>query len=148
VGFLFLGTSVIPLLYILTPWLEFAKYSLPTWVGWFAISLLILGLSTLRKAHLDLGYSYSQDLEIKEGHTLVTEGIYKYLRHPMYTAGFLIAFAQMGLLQNWIAGLSGIVALGLFYSLRVPKEEEMLQTHFGEEYAAYREKTGGHFPFW
>lgn len=144
---LFLGTSVIPLVYIFTPWLDFADYTLPSLISIICIGFILLGLVILRKAHLDLGVNYSQDLEIKEEHVLVTGGIYKYIRHPMYTAGFLISIAQIGLLQNWIAGFSGVIVLSFFYLLRVPVEEEMMIKAFGEDYLSYRSQTKRLIPF-
>ena len=144
---LFLGTTFIPLVYIFTPWLDFADYTPPSLISIICIGFILLGLVILRKAHIDLGGSYSQDLEIKEEHVLITVGIYKYIRHPMYAAGFLISIAQIGLLQNWIAGFSGVIVLSFFYILRVPVEEEMMIKTFGEDYLSYRRQTKRLIPF-
>ena len=147
VGFLFLGTSILPLIYIFTSWLEFADYAVPYPLVFLCALLYFLGLVLLRKAHLDLGEQYSQDLEIKSDHVLVTGGIYGAIRHPMYAAGFLLAVAQIGLVQNWIAGFSGILALSIFYHLRVPREEAMMSDTFGEAYLSYKEDTNALIPF-
>lgn len=147
VGILFLGTSVIPFVYIFTPWLDFADYTLPHLISILCVAFLLLALVILRKAHIDLGRNYSQDLEIKEDHVLVTGGIYQYIRHPMYTAGFLMSISQIGLLQNWIAGISGVIVLTFFYLLRVPVEEEMMIKTFGENYQSYRSRTKRLIPF-
>lgn len=147
VGILLLGTTVIPLLYIFTPWLDFADYTLPPLVSMFCVSILILALVILRRAHVDLGRSYSQDLEIKEGHKLVTRGIYQYIRHPMYAAGFIMSISQIGLLQNWIAGISGVIVLIPFYMLRVPIEEEMMLENFGKDYESYINRINRLLPF-
>lgn len=144
---LFLGTTFIPLVYIFTPLLDFADYTLPSVISIICVGFVILGLVILRKAHIDLGVNYSQDLEIKEEHVLVTGGIYKYIRHPMYATGFLISIAQIGLLQNWIAGFSGVIVLSFFYLLRVPVEEEMMIKTFGEDYLSYRRQTKRLIPF-
>ena len=144
---LFLGTTFIPLVYIFTPWLDFADYTPPSLISIICIGFILLGLVILRKAHIDLGGNYSQDLEIKEEHVLITVGIYKYIRHPMYAAGFLISIAQIGLLQNWIAGFSGVIVLSFFYILRVPVEEEMMIKTFGEDYLSYRSQTKRLIPF-
>lgn len=144
---LFLGTTFIPLVYIFTPWLDFADYTLPSVISIICVGFVILGLVLLRKAHIDLGVNYSQDLEIKEEHVLITGGLYKYIRHPMYATGFLISIAQIGLLQNWIAGFSGVIVLSFFYLLRVPVEEEMMIKTFGEDYLSYRRQTKRLIPF-
>ena len=101
----------------------------------------------LRKPHIDLGQNYSQDLEIKEDHVLVTERISQYIRHPMYTAGLLMSISQIGLLQNWIAGISGVIVLIFFYLLRVPVEKEMMIKTFGEGYRSHRSRTKRLIPF-
>jgi protein-S-isoprenylcysteine O-methyltransferase Ste14 len=126
---------------------QFADYRLPYVLSIICVGFIIFGLVILRKAHIDLGENYSQDLEIKEEHVLVTWGIYKYIRHPMYAAGFLISIAQIGLLQNWIAGFSGVIVLSFFYLLRVPAEEEMMIKTFGEDYLSYRSQTKRLIPF-
>jgi protein-S-isoprenylcysteine O-methyltransferase Ste14 len=143
---LFLGTSVLPLITILTPWLDRFDFQNPPGVGLAATALLISGLLILRSAHRDLGNNYSQDLEIKQDHNLVTAGIYQRIRHPMYSSGFLVALAQIGLLQNWISSLAGILALGIFYILRVPEEESMLLEKFGVGYQEYMERTPSIIP--
>lgn len=144
---LFLGTTVIPLLYIFTPWLDFADYTLPLLISMLCVGILIFALVVLRRAHVDLGWNYSQDIEIKESHVLVTKGIYQYIRHPMYAAGFLMSISQIGLLQNWIAGFSGLIVMIPFYLLRVRKEEEMMFEKFGEDYQSYRNRTKRLIPF-
>ncbi|MEM7801180.1 MAG: isoprenylcysteine carboxylmethyltransferase family protein [Chloroflexota bacterium] len=77
---------------------------------------------------------------------LVTSGIYRQIRHLMYSAIFLIYIAQALLIHNWIAGLGGIVTFGIMYVIRIPHEEEMMGVKFGEAYDAYCQSTGRLFP--
>ena len=81
-------------------------------------------------------------LEIQEGHALITEGVYRHIRHPMYAACFLWAIAQLLLLNNWIAGPAFLASFTLLYLRRVPREEQMLLGHFAVEYRAYVARTG------
>lgn len=138
---LFLGTSILPLISILTPWLNAFDFRNPPGLGPIGIGLLAAGLVVLHLAHRDLRENYSQDLEIKNDHKLITNGIYHYIRNPMYAAGFLMALSQVGLLENWLSGFAGIITLTLFYLLRLPEEEAMLLNHFGEQYLDYTETT-------
>lgn len=88
-------------------------------------------------------------LEIREGHSLVTQGVYRYTRHPMYAAHWLWGLAQPLLLQNWIAGFAMLVPSLPLYLYRVPREEQMLLEQFGEEYREYMDRTGWIVPrFW
>ena len=137
---------IIPILYVLTSRLDFANYYLPDWIGWIGSLLFIDAMWILYKSHADLGRQWTATVGMREGHQLVTSGIYKYIRHPMYAAHILWALAQVMMLHNWIAGYSFIVVMVPFYIYRVTKEEEMLMETFGEEYEKYRNKTGALFP--
>lgn len=141
-GLLFLGMFVLPLVYALTPWLDFANYELPDWAGWLGVGLLAGALLVFYQAHRDLGRNWSPSLQVFEGHKLVTHGIYNSIRHPMYASQWLWILAQMLLLQNWLAGVAGALCFLPLYFMRVPREEQMMLQQFGEEYRAYMQRTG------
>ena len=136
-----LGLLILPLIYLLTPWLDFADYHIPAWAGWVGAAIFVAALWSLWRSHVELGRNFSPELEIMEQHSLVTEGVYKHIRHPMYAAHLLWGFAQALLLQNWIAGLSMLVFFLPLYLVRVPREELMMLEHFGEEYRSYMSRT-------
>lgn len=142
----FIGTVVLPAVYAFTPWLDFANYNLPQEMGLiFGIAgtfVLIAALWVFWRAHRDLGSNWSPSLEINVEHTLVMHGIYAAIRHPMYASQFLWVAAQALLLQNWIAGLAGVVCFLPLYLIRVPREEQMMLDHFGDAYRAYSDRTG------
>lgn len=137
---------ILPLFYIFTDWLAFANYSLPAWVGWLGAVLFAGAIALLGITHRALGPSWTPTLGLRKDHQLVTSGIFKYIRHPMYAAHLLWAVAQPMLLHNWIAGFSFLVVALPQYLLRVEAEEEMMLDSFGEEYADYMEDTGRIFP--
>ena len=142
----FVGMWVVPALYVFTPWFAFADYGLPVPVR-IALGVLgagagILGLWLLVRAHADLGRNWSPSLEIKREQALVTGGVYRYVRHPIYAAMWLLMLAQALLLQNAIGGLAGLAVYLPTYLLRVPREERMMVEHFGEAYRRYMERTG------
>ena len=143
---LLLGGFIMPILYAVTNWLDFANYSLPAWAGWLGVLLLAGGLFIFWRAHADLGLNWSPSLEIREKHELITSGIYGVIRHPMYASQWLVALAQPLLLQNWIAGFLNLLAFIPFYLLRVKAEEQMMLDTFGTEYQEYSKRTGGVFP--
>ena len=141
-----IGGFLIPLVYLLTDLLGFANYDAPFAFVGIGTFLQIAGLWLFWRAHKDLGENWSSTLEVYEGHKLITNGIYKTIRHPMYAANWLMTLAQVFLLPNWIAGLSGILSFALMYFLRVAKEEAMMKQAFGAEYEDYMSKTGRVFP--
>ncbi|KYK36656.1 MAG: isoprenylcysteine carboxylmethyltransferase family protein [Theionarchaea archaeon] len=140
------GWQLIPLIYVFTSWLDVANYHLPVWAGWVGVVIFAAALLILWRSYADLGRNWSPTLQIQENHSLVTQGIYHYIRHPIYAALWLWCFAQPLLLQNWIAGLSLLVVFPFLYVLRVPREEQMMRETFGEEYQSYVEKTGRVIP--
>lgn len=142
----FLGMQLIPIIYLLTPWLDFAEYGLPTsasvMAGLAGAALFAVAVWLLWRSHADLGRSWSPSLEIVEQHSLVTEGVFRYIRHPMYAAHLLWAIAQILILQNWIAGWCFLAAQIPLLVYRIPREEEMMLAHFGEEYRQYMDRSG------
>lgn len=138
----FLGCLLLPLLRLFTPWLAFADYALPAAAPWCGTAVLIAGLWLFWRAHADLGLNWSVTLAVREGHELVTRGVYRRIRHPMYAAILLFSLGQGLLLANWLAGWGALVTFGLLYLVRTPREERMMVEHFGDAYRAYRERTG------
>ena len=136
-----IGLGVFPALYLWTNLLDFADR--PS--SWLIISLgLLTALAALvlfRLTHKALGKLWSISLQLKAGHRLVTDGIYKTLRHPMYSAFWLMAAAQALLLANWVAGLSGILGFGFLFFSRIGPEEKMMEERFGVDYIAYQNRS-------
>jgi protein-S-isoprenylcysteine O-methyltransferase Ste14 len=149
-GSLAIGILLIPLVYALTPFLKRADYSVSERtskrMGALGSLLFVLGLWLFYRSHADLGRNWSPLLQIREEHELVTDGVYRYLRHPMYTSQLLWVLAQPLLLHNWIAGWSGLPVFLLFPLVRVPHEERMMEAQFGDAYRAYKQRTGGILP--
>ncbi len=142
----FAGTEVIPLVYIVYPWFNFANYSLPTWAGWLGAVIMVGAVALLWKSHADLGLNWTPTLQILPEHVLVNTGVYAYIRHPIYAAIWLASLAQPLLLANWLAGLAGLVLFLPVYLVRVPKEERMMLDEFGDAYQEQLQRTGRLFP--
>lgn len=113
-----------------------------------SIGILLAGVVTgvvflwlFRRSHKDLGRNWSVTLEVREGHQLVTGGVYAYVRHPMYASFLLWGLAQAFLIPNWIAGLAGLAAVVALYAVRQSREEAMMRQTFGAEYDAYCART-------
>ncbi|MGD2294284.1 MAG: protein-S-isoprenylcysteine O-methyltransferase [Candidatus Aminicenantes bacterium] len=145
-----LGLLFVPLVYLFSPWLDFADYFLPPIIshllGWSGAAVFIFALYLLYKSHADLGHDFSPELNLREEHKLVTDGIFRHIRHPMYAAHLLWAVAQILLLQNWIAGPVFLVTSLPVYIIRIPREERMMIISFGEDYRDYMKTTGCVFP--
>lgn len=141
-----LGMLILPVLFVITPLLDFANYELPTGLSIVGIVLIPISLWLFYKSHKDLGRNWSPSLEVTTEHTLITEGVYKHIRHPMYSAIWLWVIIQALLLHNYIAGPAGMVTFALLYFLRVDVEENMMLQEFGDSYANYIKRSGRLFP--
>ena len=137
---------LLPLMHMFAGWFRFADYSLATWVGWTGVATFTMALWLLWRSHADLGSNWRMTTELGQEHRLVTSGIFRYMRHPMYSAHWLWGIAQTLLIQNWLAGLAGLVIFIPVYLLRVRREEQMMLEQFGEEYRVYMGRTGRIIP--
>jgi len=127
----------LPLVWIATPVFAFADYPLhpiPLVIG--AISLA-LGLWLFHRSHVDLGTNWSITLELREKHKLVTNGLYRSVRHPMYLALLIYSAGQALVVTNWLVGPSCGVAMVLLIALRMRPEERLMREEFGNDYEAY-----------
>lgn len=140
------GMIVLPLLYVFTPFLDFADYHLPAWTAWVGAVASAGGLWLFWRSHAALRANWSDSVQFRRGHELITSGIYASIRHPMHAGGWWWAAAPMLLLQNWIAGWSSLLTFGVLYFTRVPREERMMLDHFGERDQAYMRRTGRVIP--
>lgn len=131
----------LPLCAIVTPWLSFADYPFHPYALWAGVITLMFYFWLFNRTHTELGANWSGTLEMREGHHLVTEGVYRYVRHPMYSAMLAYGIAQAMLLPNWLAGPSSLLAFALLLFLRVPREEKMLTEQFGALYREYKKRT-------
>lgn len=92
-----------------------------------------------------IGKNITDTVETRKNHQLITTGIYRYIRHPLYTTGFLF-FIGLGLLSsNWLVILLSCLVL-VALVIRTQTEEEELIKLFGDQYIEYRKTTGKFFP--
>ena len=131
----------LPLLAFVTPLLAFADYPLHPVLFACAAAAMAAYLWLFYRSHADLGKNWSISLELRDGHRIVTSGVYRTIRHPMYAAIFLYSIAQALLLPNWVAGPSCLIAFTLTFVFRVNVEEKMMLENFGTEYEAYMNRT-------
>jgi len=135
------GLGVIPGIYVFTGEPGFADYDFFPLQGLVGAALMAGALILFAITHKHLGRNWSVTLDTRKTHTLVDTGIYAHVRHPMYTAFWLLALAQAALLPNWFAGLAGPVAWATLFFLRVGREERLMIDTFGDQYRRYMQRT-------
>jgi protein-S-isoprenylcysteine O-methyltransferase Ste14 len=140
------GAMLLPLLYLFTPLLNFADLRLPAAVPACGAAVMAIALWLFWRSHTDLGLNWSVTLETRKGHELVTNGVYRRVRHPMYAAIWLFSLVQALLLENWLAGPAALLCFAPLYFRRIPREEKLMLEAFGEPYRAYMDRTGRVIP--
>jgi protein-S-isoprenylcysteine O-methyltransferase Ste14 len=136
-----LGLAVIPVLCLATGLAAGLDRPFIPALAWIGLPVMVLALWLFYRSHADLGNNWSASLKVRQSHLLVTNGIYRYIRHPMYASFFLLGLAQFLLLPNWLAGGAGLVGALILFAFRVRREEEMMLQRFGAEYSAYVDGT-------
>ena len=131
----------VPLIWVASPAFWFAEYSLRTGPLVAGVMCFVIGLWLFYRSHADLGTNWSITLEVREQHRLITQGVYRRIRHPMSSALVLYAVAHALVIPNWVAGPSNVVAFAVLFALRVRPEERMMLEQFGDEYTAYMART-------
>jgi len=135
------------LIFAINPgWLAFADLNLPTWLRWAGMGAALLGFALLQWAQVTLGRSWSDTPRMMKEQTLVTEGPYRYIRHPIYTAFLLILGSTLFISSNWLVGVCMIGMTSLEIISRIRYEERLMAEYFGEQYRAYMQKTGRLLP--
>ena len=105
-----------------------------TYVG---IALMIPSLILFTIARIQLGSSFQVTAKANK---LVTSGIYKKLRHPIYLFGGIFLLGAIVFIQKFflIIFLAGIIFL---QKGRIKNEEKVLEEKFGEQYLNYKKNT-------
>jgi protein-S-isoprenylcysteine O-methyltransferase Ste14 len=127
---------------ILPDLVSWSALPLPSWLRWVGVALGITTIPLLFSVHHTLGRQFSVALQVKKEHALVTSGLYRWVRHPMYTVLILLMMAFFLISANWAIGVTFLGVSVAIVSSRVGKEEAMMVKKFGNEYRAYQQRTG------
>lgn len=135
------GSCFLPILWAFLPIFVFSDYQTRLEALLPGIVLYLIGLWLFHRSHVDLGTNWSQTLELKDDHFLVTEGVYRRVRHPMYLGMLIFALGQALVACNFIAGPSFAVGTLALITMRVKHGERMMTEQFGEAYIDYCART-------
>lgn len=144
-----LALAVVP---VLTPAIAALGERLGLWLlpggplsRWAGVAIVALGLTIRIMAMSQLGARFSPLLAVQREHSLETTGLYRRIRHPGYLGSFL---AALGAVMAFGSGL-GLVPLLIFGAMmvqRTRREEALLDARFGENWRAYRARSGAFLP--
>jgi protein-S-isoprenylcysteine O-methyltransferase Ste14 len=117
----------------------FRGHSLPAAMFTMGTAVLAGGIVLRVIAKLQLGKSFSTKVERSEGQKLCTTGIYRLIRHPLYSATLLQVLGTGIMLNSLVAiALFPLCVAGIV--LRISKEERFMATEF-PEYVGYAKRT-------
>lgn len=115
-------------------------------VRYVGLFVFIVGATVRGIAVFTLGYRFSGLIAIQEGHTLITHGVFRTLRHPSYLGG-LMAMTGWMLVFRSLFGLLFVPLMFALFVWRMNAEERLLASEFGEEYEAYKRRTWRLVPY-
>jgi protein-S-isoprenylcysteine O-methyltransferase Ste14 len=110
------------------------------------VFLAVAGLIIAIIARRTLARNWSPTIDLKKGHSLITTGIYSYIRHPIYTGVLSMILATLFTFQS-IMEILICIALAFMFMFRIKKEEDLMTKTFPKEYPAYKKRTKTLIPF-
>ena len=135
-----------PFVYLINPaWMAWSGVGLPDWVRWLGFGIGVVCVLGIYWLFSSIGAGITPVSATRKEHKLVTNGIYKYIRHPLYTFGssMFLVFGMMA--DSWFIAALGILTF-ILMAIRTPKEEANLIAKFGDEYREYMKRTGRFLP--
>lgn len=135
---------------------------------YLGFTLLVSGqvIRTIAMAKAGSNFNHTVQMKKKQGHVLVTDGIYAWLRHPSYFGFFWWGLGTQIVLNNTVCFAGYLIVLWRFFNHRIRgklhldifqlfqyisdsavEEEILLVKFFGDDYVKYRKRTGTGLPF-
>jgi protein-S-isoprenylcysteine O-methyltransferase Ste14 len=109
------------------------------------VLLMLGGMGLAVWARVHLGRNWGMPMTVREAPELVTDGPYRYVRHPIYT-GLLLGVAGTSLALN-LAGLIVCALLAGYFTYAARVEERTMRGEFPDAYPAYCAHTKMLIPF-
>ena len=117
-----------------------------TLVGFVSFCVGVIFRYQAAKAFQRTNQAWISSIDSHNIHSIVSGGIYKYMRHPYYLS-VVLELGGVCLMLNALRTIFALVIQVLFLWRRINVEESMLLNKFGEEYASYKMRIPL-IPFW
>jgi protein-S-isoprenylcysteine O-methyltransferase Ste14 len=133
-------------LYLINPgWMAWAQLPLPSWMRWSGAAIIVICIPLIYWVFSSLGKNVTPTVVTRQEHTLVMQGPYHWIRHPLYTVGFLLFTGYSLLAANWFI-FTMLAFAFIILVMRTPIEEQHLIDRFGDDYRQYMRRTGRYLP--
>lgn len=116
-------------------------------VRYAGLALLWIGVLFRLAIIASLGQMFTVNVTIRPDHRLKTDGFYRHLRHPSYTASLLTFFGFGITLNNWLSLILITIPVLAVLLFRIRVEEKALTDRFGQEYLHYKKSAKALVPF-
>lgn len=103
-----------------------------------------LAIAILGRVELGRNWANLEDYQVLSGQSLVQTGIYRFIRHPIYTGDILLILGLELALNSWL--VLGVIFLIAFVVRQTLAEEKILARAF-PDYAAYIKQTKMFIPY-
>jgi protein-S-isoprenylcysteine O-methyltransferase Ste14 len=110
------------------------------------VALAVASVWLVAAAAGRLGKQWAIAARLVEGHKLVTDGPYSFVRNPIYTGMFGMLIATGLAFERWITLPIAIVIFAVGLVIRVRTEEKLLRAAFGEEFEEYARRVPAVIP--
>lgn len=117
------------------------------WYNYIGVALIFFGglIRIYSRKALDRFFSF--EVIIQKDHKLITKGLYKNIRHPMYL-GISLILLGLAIALSSLYGILFLIIFGIPVLLyRISAEEDLLIKEFGQEYLNYMERTKKIIPY-
>ncbi len=114
--------------------------------GIVGLALVFIGGTLSLVAAVTLRRFYSSTLITREDQQLITHGVYRFTRHPIYL-GTIMVMMGLPVVVSSLYGLLTMSALIPLFLNRIKIEERLLTEEFGDAYRRYKEATSKLIPF-
>lgn len=115
-------------------------------VGAIGLVIAIIGGAIACSSRYRLGKNWSLSVQKKENHQLVKDGIYKIVRHPIYT-GLLLLFIGNAIIVGDYRAIIAVLIVLISFWIKLKKEEKLLAETFGTAYEIYKNQTKALIPY-
>ncbi|HEX9225897.1 MAG TPA: isoprenylcysteine carboxylmethyltransferase family protein, partial [Arthrobacter sp.] len=112
---------------------------------WMGVLVLFSGGVLFVLTLHTLGTNLTDTVVTRREHFLVTDGPYRWVRHPFYVSAAVLYASAALVTGSLLLFISGLLTLAVLV-VRTRKEEDQLLQRFGDEYCRYMQRTGRFFP--
>lgn len=124
------------------PWPPVAEWGMAL----LTVAMAVASTWLVNAAARRLGKQWALAARLVEGHTLIQDGPYRFVRNPIYTGMFGMLVATGLAAGQWVPLLVAIVLFVPGTYIRVRSEERLLREAFGAEFEAYARRVPALIP--